>query len=147
VVDLIEVLPVYELEFSGQDWVQLDRDLDLALTNRLGLAHRLADKNRPGFSPKAGHQHRHHQTQVRFDNLSSESYTIIEIFADDQPSLLYNITKTMADFEISIARALISTRREQLVDVFYVQNGAGAKISTPEEMEELRRALTFAANH
>lgn len=147
VVDLIEVLPVYELEFSGQDWARLESDLDLALANRLGLAHRLSDKNRPGFSPKAGRQHRHHQTQVRFDNLSSRAYTIIEIFADDQPALLYNITKTLADFEISIARALISTRREQLVDVFYVQNGAGAKISTPEEMEELRRALSFAAGH
>jgi [protein-PII] uridylyltransferase len=147
VVDLIEVLPSYDLAFTGQDWGQLEHDLELVLTHRLGLAHRLADKNRVGFNPKLGRQHRHHQTQVRFDNLSSEAYTIIEIFADDQPALLYNITKTMADFEISIARALISTRRAQLVDVFYVRNSAGSKITAADDLEELRQALSFAANH
>jgi len=146
VVDLIEVLPAYDVEFGGQDWAPLQRDLALALSNRLGLAHRLADKNRPGFTTKVGRQHRHHQTQVRFDNLSSEAYTIIEIFADDQSALLYNITKTLADFEINIARALISTRREQLVDVFYVQSGVGAKIADPADLEELRQALVFAAS-
>jgi [protein-PII] uridylyltransferase len=147
VVDLIEVQPAYDTGFASQEWPQLEQDLDLALANRLGLAHRLADKHRPGFSPKVGRQHRHHQTQVRFDNRSSETYTIIEIFADDQPALLYNITKTMADFEINIARALISTRREQLVDVFYVKDSAGAKISAPGDLEELRQALCFAAHH
>ncbi|NTV14886.1 MAG: [protein-PII] uridylyltransferase [Desulfobulbaceae bacterium] len=147
VVDLIEVRPAYDTEFTAQNWPQLEHDLDRALANRLGLAHRLADKNRPGFSPKVGRQHRHHQTQVRFDNRSSAGYTIIEIFADDQPALLYNITKGMADFEISIARALISTRREQLVDVFYVQNSSGDKITDPGDLEELRQALTFAAGH
>jgi len=147
VVDLIEVRPTYEVDFADQNWAQLEHDLDLALANRLGLAHRLADKHRPGFSPKVGRQHRHHQTQVRIDNLSSKAFTIVEIFADDQPALLYNITKALADFEINIARALISTRREQLVDVFYVKNGTGAKISDPADLEELRQALTFAAGH
>lgn len=147
VVDLIEVRPAFDRDFAGQEWARLDRDLNLALANRLGLAHRLADKNRLGFTGKVGRQHRHHQTQVRFDNRSSEAFTIIEIFADDQPALLYNITKTLADFEITIARALISTRREQLVDVFYVRNGTGAKITDPHDLEELRRALTFAAGH
>lgn len=147
VVDLVEVRPAFDLEFDEQDWTQLYQDLNLALANRLGLAHRLANKNRPGFTTKVGRQHRHHQTQVRFDNRSSEAFTIIEIFADDQPALLYNITKTMADFEISIARALISTQREQLVDVFYVRNSFSAKITDPDDLEELRQALTFAAGH
>ncbi len=145
VVDLIEVSPVYDTDFNSQNWEELDRNLNLALTNRLGLSHRLADKNRPGYSPRAGRKHRYHQTQVKIDNASSEAYTIIEIFADDQPALLYNITRTLADFEINIARALISTRREQLVDVFYVRNAEGKKILEPDDREELRQALNFAA--
>jgi [protein-PII] uridylyltransferase len=145
VVDLIEVAPAYDTDFPSQDWNQLDRDLNLALANRLGLAHRLANKNRPGFAPRAGRRHRHHQTQVKIDNVSSDSSTIIEIFADDQPALLYNITRTMTDFGLNIARALISTRREQLVDVFYVRNAAGGKILDPDDLEEIRQALNFAA--
>jgi len=146
VVDLIEVSPAYDTDFTSQNWEELDRNLNLALANRLGLAHRLADKTRPGFATRAGRKHRHHQTQVKIDNVSSEAYTIIEIFADDQPALLYNITRTLADFEINIARALISTRREQLVDVFYVKEAEGMKILEPDDLEELRQALTFAAS-
>lgn len=147
VVDLIEVSPVVAGDFADRDWTRLEHDLNLALANRLGLAHRLAGKDRPGSAPRVGRQHRHHQTQVRIDNASSEAYTIIEIFADDQPALLYNITKTMAEFEVGIARALISTRREQLVDVFYVRDGSGRKITDPGDQEELRQALIFAADH
>ena len=146
VVDLIEVSPAYDTDFTSQNWEELERNLNLALASRLGLAHRLADKNRPGYAPRAGRKHRHHQTQVKIDNLSSEAYTIIEIFADVQPALLYNITRTMADFEINIARALISTRREQLVDVFYVRDAEGNKILEPGDQEELRQALIFAVS-
>jgi len=145
VVDQIEVSPAYDTDFASQNWEELERNLNLALANRLGLAHRLADKNRPGYAPRAGRKHRHHQTQVKIDNESSEAYTIVEIYADDQPALLYNITRTLADFEINIARALISTRREQLVDVFYVKDSEGNKILEPDHREELRQALNFAA--
>ncbi len=54
VVDLVEVRPAFATKFASQNWEQLERDLNLALANRLGLAHRLADKHRPGFSPKVG---------------------------------------------------------------------------------------------
>jgi [protein-PII] uridylyltransferase len=146
VVDLIEVSPVYDTDFTSQNWVELERNLDLALANRLGLAHRLAGKNRPGYSTRPGRKQRHYQTQVKIDNMSSETYSIIEIFADDQPALLYNITRTLAEFDINIARALISTRREQLVDVFYVRNAEGKKILDPADQEELRQALNFAVS-
>lgn len=146
VVDVIDVNPVFNNNFKDQDWQSLRNDLDLVLENRLGLTHRLASKKtaRPS-GPAPGHQR--YSTTVRVDNRSSSFFTIIEVFAEDQPSLLYDITRTMADFEINIAKAMISTRRGQLIDVFYVLDRNGSKLTDPRNLEELRQALFFAAEN
>ena len=69
----------------------------------------------------------------------------MEVFSEDQPSLLYDITRTMADFEINIAKALISTRQGRLIDVFYVLDGSGAKVADSRNLQEIKQALVFAA--
>jgi UTP:GlnB (protein PII) uridylyltransferase len=51
----------------------------------------------------------------------------------------------MADFEINIAKAMISTRQGQLIDVFYVLDGNGAKVTDSRNLEEIKQALVFAA--
>ena len=53
----------------------------------------------------------------------------------------------MADFEINIAKAMISTRRGQLIDVFYVVDGSGAKVTNSKNLEEIKQALAFAATN
>lgn len=144
VVDVIDVKPVFNNNFQEQDWPALTKDLCLVVANRLGLAHRLAAKKTARRSePTAEHQH--YATNVKIDNQSSSSFTIIEVYAEDRPALLYDITRTLADFEINIARAMISTRQGQLIDVFYVQNNQGNKVMEAKNLEEIRQALVFAA--
>jgi len=53
----------------------------------------------------------------------------------------------MADFEINIAKAMISTRQGQLIDVFYVLDGTGNKITERHDLEEIKQALIFAAEN
>jgi [protein-PII] uridylyltransferase len=145
-VDLIEVRPVFSIDFRDQNWKALGKDLDLALANRLGLTHRLAAKGTIRRSEPAP-EHRRYSTTVKIDNKSSRLFTIIEVYAEDQPSLLFDITRTMADFEINIAKAMISTRQGQLIDVFYVLDGTGRKITERRDLEEIRQALIFAAEN
>jgi [protein-PII] uridylyltransferase len=144
VVDLIDVKPVFNNSFREQDWPALTADLNMVVENRLGLTHRLAAKKTARRSEPAT-EHQRYATTVKIDNQSSRSFTIIEVFAEDQPVLLYNITRTLADFEINIAKAMISTRQGQLIDVFYVLDNQGNKLTEARCLEEIRQALLFAA--
>lgn len=80
-------------------------------------------------------------TQVEVDNASSERYTIVEVFADDRLGLLYVIARTLFEMGLSISSAKISTRLDQVVDVFYVTDRQGVKIADGERLEAVRRRL------
>ncbi|MBI3810042.1 MAG: hypothetical protein HY284_06260, partial [Nitrospirae bacterium] len=68
-------------------------------------------------------------TVVQVDNETSDRYTIIDVFADDRQGLLYVITRAIFDLGLSVHAARISTRLDQVVDVFYVTDRAGGKIA------------------
>ncbi|OGQ99799.1 MAG: [protein-PII] uridylyltransferase [Deltaproteobacteria bacterium RIFOXYD12_FULL_55_16] len=144
VVDELNVRPAAEQTYAEQDWRALGEDLNLALKNRLGLSHRLVDKFRTALRTPS---QKNVQTAPRvvIDNKSSEQYTIIEVFAHDRPGLLYEITRTLADFEINIHRARISSDGDQVVDVFYTLDGFATKINSPTFQEEISNALLHIA--
>jgi len=67
-------------------------------------------------------------TVVQIDNETSDRYTIIDVFADDRQGLLYVITRAIFDLGLSVHAARISTKLDQVVDVFYVTDQAGGKV-------------------
>jgi [protein-PII] uridylyltransferase len=81
------------------------------------------------------------QTRVNVDNTSSQQYTIFDIFAHDRVGLLYAITRTLYECGLSVWRARIATHLDQVVDVFYVTDQSGHKITAPERLETLRGQL------
>ncbi|MGV1099959.1 [protein-PII] uridylyltransferase [Thiovibrio sp. JS02] len=143
-VDVLNVRPAVEQEYGRQNWQALAEDLNLALKNRLGLTHRLVDKFRATYRPGNG-KTVHAAPRVVLDNEASALYTIIEVYAHDRPGLLYDITRTLADFEINIHRAKIGTNGDQVVDVFYTQDGFSTKINNSAFQEEISRALLYIA--
>lgn len=78
-------------------------------------------------------------TQVTFENDVSKEFTIIDVFAQDRPGLLYTITRTLSQQGLTIARAKISTEGARAIDSFYV-----GKLVAPEALKELRDALELA---
>jgi [protein-PII] uridylyltransferase len=60
--------------------------------------------------------------------------------------MLYDITKTLSDFGISIYRARISSKADQIVDVFYVLDHDGKKIEDPAFNKELQQGLLYAVS-
>lgn len=145
-VDVLNVRSTLNLSYQEQDWPALNRDLELALANRLGLAHRLADKQQQArFSGPAIISQQ--KPRVVVDNDTSSRYTLFEIYTADQAGLLYNVTRTLAEFGINIFRAKIGAARDQVVDVFYVLDQRGKKITDPTLQEEIKKALLHAAGH
>src|SRR5262249_50747454 len=44
-------------------------------------------------------------TQVEIDNTTADQATIVEVFADDRPGLLFSIARTLFELELSIRSA------------------------------------------
>ncbi len=90
---------------------------------------------RPGPVP------RYRPTRVVFDNSVSSRYTVVDIFTYDRIGLLYDITSTLTALGIDIALSKISTKADQVADVFYIVDRDGRKITAPDRQEEIRQAL------
>jgi len=60
------------------------------------------------------------QSHVSIDNTTSETATIIDVFAHDLPGLLFTLSKALYDLDLSVTLARITTHVDQVVDVFYV---------------------------
>ena len=86
----------------------------------------------------------HLPSSVRVDNGTAEKYTIVTIFAYDRMGLLYTITRTLFELELSVWRAKIGTRLDQVVDVFYVTDRYGSKIFDEQRLENIRQRLLAA---
>ncbi len=83
-------------------------------------------------------------TRVRVDNSTSDRYTIIDVFTVDRPGLLYTITRTLFDLELSVVTARIGTHLDQVVDVFYVTDNAGQKLPDSPHLQHLQNTLLEA---
>jgi len=80
-------------------------------------------------------------TQVEIDNTTADQATIVEVFADDRPGLLYSIARTLFELDLSIRSAKISTSLDQVADAFYVTDKGGTKVEDPARLEAIRKRL------
>lgn len=117
-------------------------DLVAVLRGETTVESLLAERKIPRFVREKVARYR--PTRVVFDNSVSSRYTVIDIFTYDRIGLLYDITRTLASLEIDISLSKISTKADQVADVFYVQDRQGKKIVLPERLEEIRKALLEA---
>ena len=85
-------------------------------------------------------------TEVLIDNAVSDFYTVIDVFADDKPGLLFGLAKTLVQLDLSIHMARIGTRLDQVVDVFYVTTTSGEKIQDETQGEKIQEVIQKAAD-
>ncbi len=83
-------------------------------------------------------------TRIIFDNEGSDLYTVIEVNARDRPGLLYDLTRAIAACNISIFSAVIATYGEHAVDVFYVKDLFGLKITSEAKRRSIETRLREA---
>jgi len=82
------------------------------------------------------------EPQVVIDNTLSDALTVIEINGLDRPGLLYDVTREISDLNLDIASAHIATFGEKAVDVFYVTDLTGKKITSSSRELLIRERLT-----
>ena len=85
---------------------------------------------------------------MTINNQWSNRYTVVEVTGLDRPGLLYELTATLSKLNLNIASAHVATFGERVVDVFYVTDLLGAKITSPTRQAAIKRALLqlFAAD-
>jgi [protein-PII] uridylyltransferase len=81
------------------------------------------------------------EPEVNINNAWSNRYTVVEVSGLDRPGLLYELTTALSKLNLNIASAHVATFGERVVDVFYVTDLLGAKISSPTRHAAIKRAL------
>jgi [protein-PII] uridylyltransferase len=140
VVDVVDVRSMDGLGFAEKGWRSLNEQLDLAIEHRMGLSHRLYRKLSSTYG-RRGQMVGEVASKVIIDNKSSETYSVIEVYAADLPGQLYHITQAMADFGLNIHKAYIATEVEQLIDVFYVLDSRGRKLVDEDFRQEVTQGI------
>jgi [protein-PII] uridylyltransferase len=82
---------------------------------------------------------------VAIADKASRRTTVVEVNAADRPGLLATLARTILEQGLVVHSAHIATYGERAVDVFYLTNAAGQKLST-EAAQALRSALLAAAS-
>jgi len=118
-----------------RQYEKLKRALQRAVAGELAVAElierwraRHAPRKRAALVPAR----RHDLPRIVFDNDGSPNATLVEVHAIDEPGLAYKIASALAASNLDIVCARIATERSDALDVFYVTNSDGAKISEAE---------------
>ena len=137
----VEVFEVEPALGTPPSWDRVRQDLERALSGRLSLEARLADRARAYAGRQRAEAARPAEPRVLFDDDASASATVVEVRAPDGIGVLYRITRALADCDLDIRRAKVATLGHEVVDAFYVTNAAGDKVTDPEHLAEVERAL------
>jgi [protein-PII] uridylyltransferase len=79
--------------------------------------------------------------EVTINNGWSNRYTMVEVTGLDRPGLLFELTATLSKLSLNIASAHVATFGERVVDVFYITDLFGAKITSATRQATIKRAL------
>ncbi|WP_026840946.1 [protein-PII] uridylyltransferase [Citrifermentans bremense] len=125
-------------------WTRFQNDLRQVLEGKVKVSALVAKRHRPSIlSEKAKPTV---PARVEIDNEVSSDYTVIDIYAHDKIGLLYGITSTLTRLGLYIGVSKISTKVDQVADVFYVKDIFGQKIMNPGKLEEIRKELLDAVD-
>ncbi len=80
-------------------------------------------------------------TRISFDNKASEIYSVVEVQARDRAGLLFDLARALTASNVNIFSAIIATYGERAVDVFYVKDTFGLKITNPNKQKAIQRML------
>ena len=83
-------------------------------------------------------------TDVKIDNETSSTATVVEVSAPNGMGLLYQITRALSSLDLNILSAKVQTLGADVVDSFYVLDNEGKKIVEQAHAEEIREAVRHA---
>lgn len=80
-------------------------------------------------------------TEIEIDNEVSDHFTVLDVYTQDRVGVLFSIANALFHLGLSIHIAKITTNVDQVLDVFYVTDLQGRKLTDPEGLERVRADL------
>jgi len=130
VLDVFTVASAYGVPLEASVWPRVSADLEAALAGLLPLDELLATPSEPIRDPDA--------VRVSVDNTGSQFYSLVEVRAPDQVGLLYRVARTLHRLGLDVHHAKIATAGGRALDVFYVWQAVGEKLSDERGFEVAR---------
>jgi len=131
--------PTGAVAMEDDRWRAVERDLERVIIGEQSIAALVASAHHVKTASRKFV--RRVATEVTIDNRTSEEYTVIDVFTQDRVGLLFAITYTLFELGLRIHLARISTNADQALDVFYVSDREGNKITDIARMRDLREKL------
>jgi [protein-PII] uridylyltransferase len=123
-------------------WQNLNKDMQMVLQGKTRVKTLVEKRQRPSlFAEKPRPRF---PTVIEIDNEVSEDYTVLDIYTHDKVGLLYRITSSLTGLGLYIGVSKISTKIDQVADVFYVRDIFGHKVTDEKKLEKIRKKLLKA---
>ena len=81
------------------------------------------------------------EPEVIINNSLSDQFTVIEVAGRDRPGLLYELTSALSDLLLDITSAHVTTFGEKAVDVFYITDLTGKKVTSEPRQKTIHERL------
>jgi [protein-PII] uridylyltransferase len=137
-LEVFRVAGALDPSFPPERWERIRADAAAVLAGRLDLEAEVAKKGRAYAKASKG---KREPARVVVDNQASDFATVVEVHTTDRVGLLYEITRALASTGCDIEVARIATYGDDVVDVFYVNDLVGARITDPARIAEIERAI------
>jgi [protein-PII] uridylyltransferase len=138
-LDIFMVKAPPDTLFEEEAWTRVRKDLYAALNGDLALDTVLDEKLRAYQSAIKSTASR--PDKIVVDNKGSDFFTIIEVYTYDFPGLLYRITDALFRCDLDVWVAKIATKVDQVLDVFYVRDLDGQKITDPKSVATIKETI------
>ena len=129
------------------DAERLRADLNAVLAGDMDLPRRLEAKAQDYAGARRRSAPHPVEPSVTVDVEASASSTVVEVRAPDELGLLYRVTRALFDCGLDVVTARVSTVGDEVVDAFYVRDGAGSKVTEPALLERVEQSALDALTH
>ncbi len=127
------------------DWDSVCVFVQDSVRGRVAIAARLSERMKTYYLQSSQNfPDRVVGTDVKIDNETSSTATVVEVSAPNGMGLLYQITRALSSLDLNILSAKVQTLSSDVVDSFYVLDNEGKKIIDQTHAEEVREAVRHA---
>jgi len=140
---VVDTFQVADPDYQGEPPIERRESIATTITDVLTGRQSIDAVMRRGARLSLGRALPAHRqpAEVRIDNETSDRFTILDVFADDRQGLLYIITNAIFQLGLSVHASRISTRLDQVADVFYVTGMDGKKVEEVGRLETIRASI------
>ncbi len=137
---IFDIQPLPGIMSESQRLEMAHRHLDMVVSGKLDLSAQVATQ-RSSFENSGFHTASQSPPQVIVDNDRSALFSVVQVAASDFPGLLFSVTDMFFKHGVHIDKAEISTKNNEVLDIFYVKDSMGLKLTSVHKMSVLKAAI------